>query len=452
MVAALRPGTFICWMVNRGKDPLVEAQEAALLLLSRMLLWIWSPLLAVVIGMQGRELLERPVMLLVLPASLTAGWFLHPSPSRPVRTRALCAAWSIGIAVAIALFMNGLRAVNVTGMALVLTMLLLVRGRRTMVGALGVAVVIVLAGMLAVQAGWIARPIDEASRPLAYQLAVLALTVTGLGYSAAVTLSTIRVYGVARAVAEERLEDLLEAQGEAELLQRREVQATIATGMAHDIANIVQVMTGTVELLKEQALDADGQQAVRDIEVVGEKATRTLRTLLAVGRGMTPDPSATAAGEVTDMRVLLSRLEMLLRPLVGRNISLSVDARSTNAVRADGARVEQVLLNLAVNARDAMRTGGALRVTAEDDGDGVMIAVADSGTGMSPEVQARMFEPYFTTKEKGRGTGLGLAMVHRIVTQLGGRIRVDSAPGVGTTFRVWLPGTLTPSTVPATLQ
>lgn len=448
MVATPRTGAFISRMPMRNKDPLVVAQEAALLLLSNMLLWIWSPLLVLIVAVQGREVLERPAMLLVLPAAPLAGWLLRPSPRRPARTRAVLAAWAIGLAVAIAVFMNGLRAVNVSGIALVLTLLLLVRGRRTMTAVLGVVVLMVLAGMLAVQLGVISRPIDEAVRPLAYQLAVLTLTVTGLGYCAAVTLSTIQVYGVARAVAEERLADLLEAQGEAELLQRREVQATIATGMAHDIANIVQVMTGTAELLKEQTLDDDGKQAVRDIEVVGEKATRTLRTLLAVGRGMAPDPAVAATGESTDMRALLPRLEVLLRPLVGRYITLSIDAHCTRLVQADGARIEQVLLNLAVNARDAMREGGTLRIGAEDDGEGVVITVADSGTGMPPEIQARMFEPYFTTKAKGKGTGLGLAMVQRIVAQLDGRITVESAPGAGTTFRVWLP--VRPSSAPAT--
>ena len=117
-------------MAIHTADPLVEAQEAALLLLSRLMLWIWTPMLALIALLQGRELLERPVLLSVVPMSMLSGWLLRPSPRRPARARALVAAGAIGFAVTVALFMNGFRAANVVGLSLVLTLLLTLRGRR----------------------------------------------------------------------------------------------------------------------------------------------------------------------------------------------------------------------------------------------------------------------------------------------------------------------------------
>jgi two-component system cell cycle sensor histidine kinase/response regulator CckA len=159
--------------------------------------------------------------------------------------------------------------------------------------------------------------------------------------------------------------------------------------------------------------------------------------------------------KVIDLNTTLSKVEPMLRRVIGENISLSVTSRATEAyVRVDPGQVEQVVMNLVVNARDAMPHGGRLAVETNDvmaddstlssfadaaAGSYVLLMVGDTGTGMAPEVRERIFEPYFTTKEKGKGTGLGLSTVYGIVRQSDGHIVVQSEVGRGTTFKIYLP-------------
>jgi CheY-like chemotaxis protein len=156
--------------------------------------------------------------------------------------------------------------------------------------------------------------------------------------------------------------------------------------------------------------------------------------------------------QMLDLNAVLTEMRDILQRLVGEQIEVAISPGARQClVRADRGQIEQVILNLALNARDAMPAGGRLGIVTSDmlpaageqaipAGRWRQLAVNDSGTGMSPEIQAHIFEPFFTTKEVGQGAGLGLATVHGIVTQTGGRIEVDSAPGKGTTFRVFLPG------------
>jgi CheY-like chemotaxis protein len=157
--------------------------------------------------------------------------------------------------------------------------------------------------------------------------------------------------------------------------------------------------------------------------------------------------------KVLDLNVALQKVEPMLRRVIGEDVVMTISAKATRPqVRVDPGQIEQVIMNLVVNARDAMPKGGRLTVETEDSsfdastvppdhrpGDYITLSVSDSGIGMPPEVRARIFEPYFTTKEVGKGTGLGLSTAYGIVQQSEGFIQVFSEPGLGTTFRIHLP-------------
>lgn len=439
-------------MASTTRDPLAEAQAAALLLLSRMILWFWCPGIALSLAFYfPRITFQTPLTaaLILLPL---VGWFLRPAPSRPAALRATATLVAFGVIAVIALVSSGPRSLNVAMIAVLLSLIVLFRSPRTTGVALGVLALCAVIGIVLQAIGWMPSTSGEGDRPMPYRIVTALMAISALGYCASVSISTLRIYGVARQAAEDRLEELRQAREEAEALQLREVKATIATGMAHDLANIVQVMTSSADLLRDQPLDHEGHAALQEIEVIGERATSTLRALLTIGRATpTTDSHPVAVGASSgasstsstsgraNVRTVLGRLETLLRPLLGRRISLFIEVESPSAVSVDGSRLEQALLNLALNARDAMPHGGTLRITARDAGEEVLIAVTDTGTGLDPEIQARIFEPYFTTKAPGKGTGLGLAMVRRIMDQSDGRITVTSTLGEGTTFSLWFP-------------
>lgn len=237
---------------------------------------------------------------------------------------------------------------------------------------------------------------------------------------------------------------------EAQLLQSQKLEAVgrLAGGIAHDFNNILTVVTNFSEIVQHE-LEPDSP-AARDVDQIIEaanRAARLTRQLLAFSRRQILQPVRLDLNEV--VRSAHRMLERLIPSRV--NISIVLDARIA-PVMADPVQIEQVLLNLAVNASDAMPDGGTLEFStmmAElDDNstdvigvtrDHVCLVVKDSGVGMDRETSARIFEPFFTTKPIGKGTGLGLATVHGIVTQLGGRVWVYSEPGHGTTFKLFLP-------------
>ncbi len=249
-----------------------------------------------------------------------------------------------------------------------------------------------------------------------------------------------------------------EAEAERERLQAQLVQAQkmesvgrLAGGVAHDFNNLLTVILGCSESLQER-LDGGQIESLQDAEQIhaaGERARDLTGQLLAFARKqvVTPVP--------LDLNAVVQRCQRMLERLLGEDIDLVLDLQPAPwTVLADPGQVEQVVLNLAVNARDAMPTGGRLvietrnRRTGEDGapegqagctGARVQLRVRDTGVGMTPEVRAHLFEPFFTTKEPGKGTGLGLATVHGIVAQAGGHVHVESEPGRGTTLRVCFP-------------
>jgi len=243
--------------------------------------------------------------------------------------------------------------------------------------------------------------------------------------------------------------------------QKMEAVGRLAAGIAHDFNNLLTAILGSTDLLLE-SLPADHparEDAVESRQAALRAADLT-RQLLAFSRQQVLAP------RVLDLNDVVRDFERLLRRLIGEDVELHIVLAPGPAatIRADPSQLEQVLVNLAVNARDAMPGGGILTIetanVALDDayaanqplvaaGDYMMIAMTDTGTGMDEETQARVFEPFFTTKERGKGTGLGLATVYGIVKQSGGYIWVYSELGIGTTFKVYLPRVPGPAEPPA---
>ena len=224
----------------------------------------------------------------------------------------------------------------------------------------------------------------------------------------------------------------------------------LAGGIAHDFNNLLTAMIGFCDLLLLR--HSPGDQSFGDIMQIKQNANRAaglVRQLLAFSRQQTLQP------RVLSMTDVLGDLSNLLRRLIGANIKLNmIHGRDLSPIRADQGQVEQVIINLAVNARDAMSEGGELTIETYTEtlvaterrgveaipaGDYVVVRVADTGVGIPKEHFEHIFEPFFTTKEVGEGTGLGLSTVYGIVKQTGGYIVVDSTPGEGTTFTILLP-------------
>jgi PAS domain S-box-containing protein len=248
---------------------------------------------------------------------------------------------------------------------------------------------------------------------------------------------------------------------EAQLLQSQKMEAigTLAGGVAHDFNNLLTSILGYSDIVLQEL--ADGHPLREDVEEIrkaGERAAALTRQLLAFSRKQILKPV------VLEVNGVVGGLEKMLRRLIGEDIELVV-AREAGVgyTRADPGQIEQVILNLVINARDAMPRGGSLRIethTMDLDESGVRahpgsttgsyvcIAVNDTGMGMDRETQSRIFEPFFTTKGAGKGTGLGLSTVYGIVKQSGGHISVESEPERGTTFRVYLPRVFEPEETP----
>ena len=232
--------------------------------------------------------------------------------------------------------------------------------------------------------------------------------------------------------------------------QKMEAVGRLAGGVAHDFNNLLTVIMGYSQILTD-GLPAVSRlkDATAQIRSAADRAAGITRQLLAFSRKQVLSP------RVIDLNDIVLNLDSMLRRLIGEDIEvLTVPGRELGAVKADPGQIEQVIMNLALNARDAMPNGGKLTLETENveldesyareheplkPGRYVMLAVSDTGTGMSPETQAHIFEPFFTTKEVGKGTGLGLSMVYGIVKQSGGYIWVYSEPDRGTTFKIYLP-------------
>jgi signal transduction histidine kinase/ActR/RegA family two-component response regulator len=235
------------------------------------------------------------------------------------------------------------------------------------------------------------------------------------------------------------------AQVEEKLRQAQKIEAIgqLTGGVAHDFNNLLMVISGGLEMLDRQADPARRKRLMDGMRQAAERGSGLTRQLLAFSRRQELKPQTVdLARQIGGMRELLDRS---LRGDVHVVIDLSPDLWP---VEVDASELELVVLNLAVNARDAMPKGGTIKITAENEaasaeasgqGDFVRLVIADDGCGMTPEVQARVFEPFFTTKDIGKGSGLGLAQVHGFAQQSGGKIEIESEVGKGTTISLLLP-------------
>ncbi len=230
--------------------------------------------------------------------------------------------------------------------------------------------------------------------------------------------------------------------------QKMEAVGTLVSGIAHDFNNLLTPVLSYCDLL-EGEIDVQYRDQIREIRKAGERAATITRQLLAFSRQQVLRP------EVLDLNVIVREMESMLRPLLGENLVLrTVLSPRLGYVEADRGQIDQVLMNLVVNARDAMPSGGYLTIETRDasidevyaqrrvgmlPGSYVMLSVTDTGVGMDEEVKSRLFEPFFTTKGPGKGTGLGLATLYGIVKQSKGHVWVYSELGHGSSFKVYLP-------------
>ena len=325
-------------------------------------------------------------------------------------------------------------------------------GRSAGLLALGVCLAALIAMGLAVASGWMEPPSPDVMSMAgfgAWGREAVAFAFLGTVAVLAASYVMTRIEGslkataaaLAQAEAQEREKEvaraaLMEAERAVSELQRVEALGRLAGGVAHDFNNALLVLLTGIEELQDDP-SADHSQVLRDMHHAAEGAAQLTAQLLAYGR------RDVAAPRPLDPRSVVESTVRSLRRVLPDDLEFVVDIEDPPPIVADPRQLEQLLLNLVINARDAMPTGGTLTLAASrvdvDGEDWLRLAVTDTGVGIDPTIRSRIFEPFFTTKKQGEGTGLGLSTVHGIAQRAGGDIRVHSNGGGGTTFEVLLP-------------
>jgi len=249
-------------------------------------------------------------------------------------------------------------------------------------------------------------------------------------------------------VVAENISDRKQLEDQLRQAQKMQAVGQLAGGIAHDFNNMLTVIRGQIEVMTEEMLASDPLRCrIEEVERAAERATALTRQLLAFSRRQVMQ------AKILDLNSVIANMNQMLARLIGENIELGfIAAPELWRVKIDPGQIEQVLMNLAVNARDAMPRGGKLTIETQNvtfphssqerpikSGDYVLLTVRDTGHGMDEETKARIFEPFFTTKEAGQGTGLGLSMVYGVVKQSGGYIYAESRPEEGSAFKIYLP-------------
>ncbi|HUS05293.1 MAG TPA: PAS domain S-box protein [Bryobacteraceae bacterium] len=280
-------------------------------------------------------------------------------------------------------------------------------------------------------------------------------------WSAQLRDATGAVTGIVAAVADNTERKRLEEQFRQ--AQKMEAVGRLAGGVAHDFNNLLTVITGYCQMLLDRLPESDPLYGdMQQVLKAADRATTLTKQLLAFSRKQIVQP------KIVDLRLLIMELEHMLHRLLGEDIELLIhSAPGLGKVRVDPGQLEQVIVNLVVNARDAMPSGGKLTIEMHNmdvsagyasrhltlaAGSYVLLAVSDTGSGITPEVKTHLFEPFFTTKEKGRGTGLGLSTSYGIIKQNQGEILVYSEIGYGTVFKIYLPRVQEPASLDAPLH
>jgi signal transduction histidine kinase len=246
---------------------------------------------------------------------------------------------------------------------------------------------------------------------------------------------------ITRDISERRAQEQALEQARAELAQAQKMEALgqLSGGVAHDFNNVLHVINNAVAILSrnEAGAGSDAQRCLDMIRRNAERASALTQRLLAFSRTQPLDPKA------IEPNALVSGMADLLRQTLGERVAIETTlGHEVWPVFVDANQLETAIVNLAVNARDAMPDGGTLRIATSNavlDSEFAVIAVADTGAGMSREVREKAFEPFFTTKAPGQGTGLGLSQVFGFIRQSKGHVAIDSAPGRGTSVRLYLP-------------